>query len=133
MPLPAAQAARSEAIANGTAVPTPRQSNSKRQRREAAEARAPGSVAEAVAGELRRNKLSAHINYEVVKILAQTLDEDAEQMPTGPGPIGGAIASPSSSIGRSQISAGNTSDRRDYSENLSVASSNDVGDTLYEY
>ena len=45
---------------------------SKRQRREAQEARAPGSAAEAAAAELRRNKLSSRINYHVVQILSQT-------------------------------------------------------------
>ena len=77
------EAARNEAMAQGQAVgpSAPRPSQSKRQRREAAEARAPGTVAEAVAGELRRNKLSSRINYEVVHILSQTLDEDADSMP----------------------------------------------------
>ena len=63
-------------------------SMSKRQRREAQEARAPGSAAEAAAAELRRNKLSSRINYDVVHVLSQTLDEDAEHMPDGPGPVG---------------------------------------------
>ena len=65
---------------------------SKRQRREAQEARAPGSAAEAAAAELRRNKLSSRINYDVVQILSQTLDEDAEHMPDGPGPVGSLAA-----------------------------------------
>ena len=62
---------------------------SKRQRREPAAwaNAAPGSVADAVAGELRRNKLSSRINYDIVQILSQTLDEDAERMPTVPGLI----------------------------------------------
>ena len=62
---------------------------SKRQRRESAAwaNAAPGSVADAVAGELRRNKLSSRINYDIVQILSQTLDEDAERMPTVPGLI----------------------------------------------
>ena len=64
---------------------------SKRQRREAQESRAPGSAAEAAAAELRRNKLSSRINYDVVQILSQTLDEDAEHMPDAPGPVGSSI------------------------------------------
>ena len=46
-----------------------------------------GSAAAAVATELRRNKLSSRINYDIVNILAQTLDEDVDQF-RAPGPIG---------------------------------------------
>ena len=81
---------RGEDVEDG--VPTrskrPSGSGSKRQRREAQEARAPGSAAEAAAAELRRNKLSSRINYDVVQILSQTLEEDAEHMPDAPGPVG---------------------------------------------
>ena len=67
---------------------------SKRQRRELAEARGTGagssaaSVADAVEAELRRNKISSRINYDIVNILSQTLDEDMERMPNAPGPVG---------------------------------------------
>ena len=118
------EAARNEAMAQGQAVgpSAPRPSQSKRQRREAAEARAPGTVAEAVAGELRRNKLSSRINYEVVHILSQTLDEDADSMPNAPGPVGG-LASPASSThsqSRRSLAAGSSVAA---AENLSVAGS----------
>lgn len=43
----------------------------------------PESAAEAADGELRRRNLSSRINYEVVSVLNQTLNEDAGYMPTG--------------------------------------------------
>jgi len=60
---------------------------SKRQRRDAAASRVPGSAAEAAEAELRRNKKSSRINYDVVQILSRNLDDDAEHMPDGPGPV----------------------------------------------
>ena len=79
-------------------------------------------------------------NYEVVHILARTLDDDVEMMPAGPGPISASMHSPlaspavplASPRALSIASNANTSDRRDFSENLSVASSNDVGELLYD-
>jgi hypothetical protein len=43
----------------------------KRQRKEQALLRAPGSAAEAAEAELRRNKRSSRIDYDVVNILSQ--------------------------------------------------------------
>jgi len=54
----------------------------KRQRKDGV-ARAADSAGEAAAAELRRNKISSRINYDVVQILSQTLEEDAEHMPDG--------------------------------------------------
>jgi transcription factor IIIB subunit 2 len=84
-------AERGETLEPGAARPK-RPALSKKQRREAQEARAPGTAAEAAAAELRRNKLSSRINYDVVQILSQTLEEDAESMPNAPGPLGQGLA-----------------------------------------
>ena len=119
------EAARAEAGSDaGSERGKTRPSLSKRQRKDANDAKAAGSVAEAVAGELRRNKLSSRINYEVVQILSQTLDDDAEHMPDEPGPINPVMfgaQSPRSSHdgGYSHAASG----PRDWSENLSVHSS----------
>ena len=41
------------------------------------------NAADAADGELRRRNLSSRINYEVVSVLNQTLNEDSSYMPTG--------------------------------------------------
>ena len=52
-----------------------------------------GTAAEAVEGELRKNKqLSSRINYDVVDLLARTLPYDISLMPDGQ--HGGALAAP---------------------------------------
>ena len=62
-----------------------------------------GTAAEAVEGELRKNKqLSSRINYDVVDLLARTLPYDISLMPdgqhggalSGAGVNGGALAAP---------------------------------------
>lgn len=146
------EAARAAETERGAPTGERRSQKSKRQRQEAAEARLPATAAEAVAGELRRNKLSSRINYEVVQILSQTFDEDMEHMPTGPGGLAclAHMASPAPSLQRHSLrgdrsphAASNTgslagsnaatSDRRDYSENLSIASGSDVANSDYLY
>lgn len=105
--------------------------SSKRARQEQRDASAPESVAEAVAGELRRNKLSSRINYEVVQILSRTLAEDVEHMPDEPGPIAHLDGLRGVELGHDQplaLSRHSASDRRDFSDHLSVQSSYDGND-----
>ena len=94
--------------------------------------RAPGTVADAVVGELRRNKLSARINYEVVHILSQNLQEDATGFPDAPGPIAQHLSTALGALSPRANSLASTahtpSDRRDFSENVSVHSSYDSND-----
>ena len=68
--------------------PAPRPKQKRRRANPAAGGEGTGSAAEAVEGELRRNKLSSRINYDIVTLLSQTLDEDVEHMPNAPGPVG---------------------------------------------
>ncbi|EOD23757.1 hypothetical protein EMIHUDRAFT_443983 [Emiliania huxleyi CCMP1516] len=60
---------------------------------------AASSAAEAVEGELRRNRqLSSRINYDVVSLLAQSVPEDAAAMPGGGEGGGGGLSVPLGSL-----------------------------------
>ena len=67
----------------------PRKPRKKRKAGAGADAEEAESAAEAADGELRRRNLSSRINYEVVNVLNQTLNEDNGYLPTGMDDAGG--------------------------------------------
>lgn len=77
-------AARREAEAAGLDPDArPRKPRKKRKVGATADGEEAESAADAADGELRRRNLSSRINYEVVSVLNQTLNEDSSYMPTG--------------------------------------------------
>ena len=80
----AKDAARREAEAAGLDPDArPRKPRKKRKVGATADGEEAESAADAADGELRRRNLSSRINYEVVSVLNQTLNEDSSYMPTG--------------------------------------------------
>lgn len=63
-------------------------SKGKKKRKSGARGQEAGSVAEALESELRRNRLSNRINYDIANLISTEVSEDAALLPDTPGPVG---------------------------------------------